>query len=101
MLVKRGDIWHSRIMFQGKLYQRTLRTKSKLEATKYEAIFRSELVKQEFGIIDKSNAPTLEQFTPRLLAYLRNNVVDESFTMYESSRGVNCSKVGALLLSMM
>jgi hypothetical protein len=43
----KGQIaWHSRIMFDGRLYQRSLRTRNKDTATKLEAVFRTSLIKR-------------------------------------------------------
>src|SRR5438105_688693 len=88
MLIKRGRTWYTRLMFDGVLYQRSLRTRSKDEAIKLEAVFRSSLIKGEFGIIDASRAPTLSQFEERLLPHLKANVAPRTHGFYKQNLAV-------------
>jgi integrase len=85
MLIKRGSTWHTRLMLDGKLYQQSLRTKNKTEATKLEAVFRSSLVRGEFGIIDGKQSPTLAQFEQRLLPHLKANVAPRTYGFYKQN----------------
>lgn len=83
MLMKRGKVWHSRIMHDSTLYQRSLHTGNRTQALKYEAIFRSSLVKGDFGIIDAAKCPTLSDFEPRLLSHLKANVAPRTYEFYK------------------
>jgi integrase len=83
MLIKRGATWHTRLMFEGVLYQRSLHTRRKDEAIKLEGAFRTALIKGEFGIIDGSQAPTLAQFETRLLPHLKANVAPRTYDFYK------------------
>ncbi|HXJ91156.1 MAG TPA: site-specific integrase [Candidatus Binatia bacterium] len=76
MLLKRGRIWHSRIKFQGQTHARTLRTSSKAEAQRLEAVFKSSLIRGEFSIIDSRNAPTFTEFEERVLAHIKVKVAE-------------------------
>jgi integrase len=85
MLQKRGDVWHTRLMFQGTLYQRSLRTKNKQEAAKLEAVFRASLIRGEFSIVDSRNAPTFEEFEERVLAHIKPNVAPRTYGFYSQN----------------
>lgn len=85
MLIKRGRTWHSRIMFDGRLYQQSLRTRNKDTATKLEAVFRTSLIKGEFGIVDSRRTPTLAQFEDRLLPHLKANVAPRTYGFYKQN----------------
>jgi integrase len=84
-LIKRGRTWHTRLMFDGKLYQQSLRTHSKDTATKLEAVFRSDLVRGEFGIHDARKAPTLAQFETRMLPHLKANTAPRTYGFYKQN----------------
>lgn len=88
MLIKRGAVWQTRLMFNGTLHQRSLRTRSKTEASQLEAVFRSALVKSEFGIIDSRNAPSLEKFQEKLLAHLKANTAERTYGFYKQNLSV-------------
>ena len=88
MLLKRGRIWHSRIMHAGKLYQKTLRTTSRTQAEKFEAIIRSELLKGEFGILDAAKTPTLMEFEARLLLHLKAHTAPRTYGFYKQHLNV-------------
>jgi integrase len=88
MLIKRGGVWQTRLMFNGTLYQRSLRTRSKTEATQLESVFRSSLVKSEFGIIESRSAPTLEKFKERLLAHMKVNTAERTYGFYKQNLSV-------------
>ena len=98
MLIKRGRVWHSRIMHDGTLYQRSLRTQNRTQALRYEAIFRSSLVKGEFGILDAAKCPTLAQFEIRLLPHLKANVAPRTYEFYKQHLGV-LDRFGPMALS--
>jgi integrase len=83
MLIKRGTTWHTRLMFEGVLYQRSLHTKRRDEALRLESAFRTSLIKSEFGIIDGSKAPTLVEFEARLLPHLKANVAPRTYEFYK------------------
>jgi len=85
MLIKRGSTWHLRLTFNGRLYQQSLRTKNKTEAAKLEAVFRSSLVKGEFGIVDSRSAPTLEKFEEKLLPHLEANTAPRTYGFYKEN----------------
>src|SRR5437773_9905596 len=82
MLIKRGSTWHTRLMFEGVLYQRSLHTRKRDDAVKLESAFRTSLIKGEFGIIDGSKAPTLAQYEARLLPHLKANVAPRTYDFY-------------------
>src|SRR5215472_3359383 len=83
MLIKRGRIWHSRVMHGGKLYQKTLRTTSRSQAVKFEAIIRSDLLKGEFGILDAAKTPTLAKFADRLHPHWEANTAPRTCEFYK------------------
>jgi integrase len=85
MLLKRGKTYHTRIMLDGKLYQKSLRTHNRSEAIKLESVFRSGLIRHEFGILDAAKAPTLEQFEPQLLAHLKANTAPRTYLFYKQN----------------
>jgi integrase len=85
MLIKRGKVWHSRIMFDGTLHQRSLRTRNESTAVKLEAVFRTGLIKGEFGIIEARHAPTLTQFETRLLPHWESNVAARTYGFYKQN----------------
>jgi integrase len=95
MLILRGRTYHTRLMFDGRLYQRSLRTRLKSTAIKLEAAFRTSLVKGEFGIMDASRAPTLLQFEERLLAHIKANVAPRTHEFYKQNLDV-LNRFGAL-----
>ena len=88
MLIKRGGVWQTRLMFGGVLHQRSLRTHSKAEAAQLEAVFRSSLVKGEFGIVESRSAPTLEKFQERLLAHMKANTAERTYGYYKQNLAV-------------
>jgi integrase len=85
MLIKRGSTFHSRIMFDGRLYQRSLRTRNRATAVKFEALFRAGLIKGEFGIIETKQTPTLAQFETRLLPHWEANCAPRTFGFYKQN----------------
>ena len=89
MLIKRGAVWQTRLMFNGVLYQRSLRTRNKAEAAQLESVFRASLVKGEFGIVQSRSAPTLKGFEERLLAHLKANTgAERTFGYYRENLAV-------------
>jgi integrase len=84
-LIKRGRTWHTRLMFDGKLYQQSLHTRNKDEAIKLEAVFRSDLVRGEFGISDGRKAPTLAAFEARMLPHLKANTAPRTYGFYKQN----------------
>jgi integrase len=85
MLLKRGKVYHSRIMFDGQLHQQSLRTRQRSEAIKLEAAFRTSLVRDEFNIIDARRAPTLTEFEKRLLPHWEANVQPRTAGFYKQN----------------
>jgi hypothetical protein len=75
-------------MFNNVLFQRSLRTRKKTEAAQLEAVFRSSLVKGEFGIVESRSAPTLEKFQERLLPHLKANTAERTFEFYKQNLSV-------------
>jgi integrase len=69
-------------MFDGRMYRRSLKTRKKDDAVKYEAAFRTSLVKGEFGITEARNSPTLPDFETRLLAHLKSSVAVRTYEYY-------------------
>jgi integrase len=88
MLIRRGRIWHTRIMFNGLLVQRTLRTRNRETAVNLEAVLRTSLIKGEFGIVESRRAPTLEEFEERLLPHLKANVAPRTYDFYKQNIAV-------------
>lgn len=84
-IIKRGATYHTRFKFKGELYQKSLHTKSKVEAVKLESLMRAALVRGEYGILDSSLSPTLAQFEDRLLPHLRANCKPRSVAFYAQS----------------
>jgi|GEM_PF-2180017 len=82
-LIKRGKMWHTRIVFEGRLYQKSLHTRQHAEAIRLEAAFRTSLVRREFDIIDSSKL-TLETFRTRMFAHLKANVAPRTYEFYEN-----------------
>lgn len=75
-------------MFNGVLHQQSLRTRNKAEAAQFEAVFKSSLVKGEFGIIESRNSPTLEKFQEKLLAHLKANTAPRTHGFYKENLAV-------------
>jgi integrase len=98
MLLKRGKIWHSRIMHDGKMNWKSLRTNSRDQAVKRESIIRSELLRGEFGILDTAKTPTLAQFETRLLEHWKANTAPRTYGFYKQNLAV-LNKFGSLSLS--
>jgi site-specific recombinase XerD len=90
MLIKRGQIYHTDLVFKGRRYQRSLRTKNKEEARNLESIFRAALVKGDFDVIDDVQNPTLEKFRKRLFAHLKSTVQDSTYVWYEDRYNILC-----------
>ena len=88
MLIKRGSTYHLRLQFGGTLYQKSLHTKNRQEAANLESVFRSSLVRGEFGIIDGSQSPTLAEFEVRLLPHLKSNVSPRTYKFYRENLSV-------------
>src|SRR5579872_6477127 len=82
-LVKRGRVWHTRIEVDGKLYQKSLKTRKRSEAIKHESAFRIAIVRGEFDILDTGGTPTLEGFRKRLFAHLKATVRERTYQWYE------------------
>jgi site-specific recombinase XerD len=85
MLIKRGKVWHSRIMHEGQFHWKSLRTGNHDQAIKHEAIIRSELLRGEFGILDSKGTPSLEQFTSRLQAHWDANTAPRTAKFYKDN----------------
>jgi integrase len=87
MLIPRGkkNIWHSRIMHDGQMHWKSMRTSNHALAVKRESIVRSELLRGEFGILDASKTPTLLQFETRLLEHWKANVAPRTYGFYKQN----------------
>jgi site-specific recombinase XerD len=85
MLILRGRTYHTRIKFNGSLYQKSLRTRNHKEAITLEAAFRTSLVRGEFGIVDGVQAGTLVEFKSRFFDHLRSKVAARSLKYYEDA----------------
>ena len=83
MIIKRGETWHLRLMYQGRLYQKSLKTSNKNTALNLEATFRTNLVKGEFGVTDAAQSPTLSEFETRLFKHLKSNVAPRTYEFYQ------------------
>jgi integrase len=81
-LFQRGEVGHSRIVHEGRRYQRSLKTTSLVEARKLEAKYRIEIVNGEAGI---AKAPTVRELGFRFLNYLPARVKQRSFRMYSQA----------------
>lgn len=82
MLIKRGTTWHSKIMFEGKVHWKTLKTSNYDQAVKHESLIRSELLKGEFGILDVKRTPSLAALAPRLQAHWEANCAPRTARFY-------------------
>lgn len=85
MLIKRGKTWHSRIMHEGRMHWKSLRTGNHDTAVKRESIIRSELLRGEFGILDTAKTPTLMQFETRLLEHWKANTMPRTCGFYRQN----------------
>jgi integrase len=81
-LVLRGKTFHTRFKHLGRLYQKSLKTSNKTEARKREAAYRSDIVRDEFGIADQSKVPTLSQFQERFMAHAKVSVAPDTYQFY-------------------
>jgi len=97
MLIKRGKTWHSRIMHEGQMHWKSLRTSNRDLAGKRESIIRSELLRGEFGILDAAETPTLMQFETRLLEHWKANTAPRTYGFYKQNLKV-LNKYGFLSL---
>src|SRR5882762_4216927 len=59
--------------------------KRKDDAIKYEAAFRTSLVKGEFGVGDGRDSPTLGQFEARILPHLEAHTSPRTYGFYKSN----------------
>jgi integrase len=75
-------------MVEGKLYQKTLRTRDRNIAIKREALIRTEVLKGEFGVIASAKSPTLAQFEVRLLPHWKANVEPSTAGFYGQNLAV-------------
>ena len=98
MLIKRGEIWYTRLMFDSRLYQKSLHTRIKSEAVKLEATFRTSLIRGEFGIMNASKAPLFHQFEERLLLHLKAHVAARTYGFYKENLKV-LNRFGAIATS--
>ena len=97
MLLKRGKVYHSRIMFEGQLYQKSLHTRNRDTAIKLESMIRTELIKGEFGILNTAKTPTLAQFETRLLEHWKANCAPRTAGFYKQNLAV-LNRFGSLSL---
>lgn len=81
MLILRGKVYHLRLKFKGRLYQKSLHTGNRNLAITLEAAFRTSLVKNEFGIATTSKV-TLITFKDRFISALTTKVKPNSLTYY-------------------
>jgi len=72
-------------MHEGVMHWKSLRTSSHALAVKRESIIRAELLKGEFGILDASKTPTLEQFETRLLPHWKANCAPRTYGFYKQN----------------
>lgn len=84
-LIQRGKTWHTRIEFQGRVYQRSLMTKNKNEAITRESALRMALQRGEFGLADHSQIPTLEGFEKQFFKALESKVAKRSLDFYKDA----------------
>jgi integrase len=82
VLIKRGKVWQSRIMFGGFLYQKSLKTRDKQDAMRREAAFRIELTSGEFGLVS-GKTPTLHAFKERFFNALTLKVKPRTLVYYK------------------
>jgi site-specific recombinase XerD len=85
MLVKRGKYFHTKFGHEGLTYWRSLKTGDRNEATKREAVLRSELLKGEFGILSTKTTPCMLDFTPRLKEHWALNVTPNTAAFYSDN----------------
>jgi integrase len=62
---RRGKFYWMRFMFEDKQIQRSTRLTNRREAENYESVFRSRLIKEGFGILERRTVPTLSDFSAR------------------------------------
>jgi integrase len=98
MLIKRGKVWHSRIMHGGRFFWKSLRTGNRNLAAQRESIIRSELLRGEFGILDTARTPTLMQFETRLVEHWKASTAPRTFGFYRQNFKV-LTKFGFLALA--
>lgn len=80
-LYKRNVTWWSRIEHKGKLYQQSLRTKSKNTAVELEAALKTSLISGQRQIAKA--CPTLREFEPRFFDHLKLTVKTSSVKFYK------------------
>lgn len=85
MLIKRGKVYHSKIMHDGVVHWKSLKTGDYNQAVKHESLIRSELLRGEFGILDTKKTPTLAQFETRLLPHWKANTAPRTYGFYRQN----------------
>jgi len=82
MAYKRGNVYWSKITWNGEVFQRSTGCEKKKDAEIVEAAWKTGLAKGEVGILDHANIPTLAAFEKRFLAYLPARVAPRTLAFY-------------------
>ena len=87
---KRGKYYAYHFEYNGEHIQRSTRQSNLKVAKDMEATHRSQLAKGEVGIYDRQPIPTLREFAPRFIEFVKTNNASESgetVTFYLGSDG--------------
>lgn len=70
---KRGSVYKYHFVFNGEHIQRSTRQGNRRVAIDMEAAHRTRLAKGEVGIFERKTAPTLKEFAPRFIKFVKTN----------------------------
>jgi len=85
MLVKRGRVWSTRIMIQNRLYQKSLKTRDRKEASKREHAFVTDILRGDFDLSKQGGVPRLHEFKERLFNALSLKVAPRTCEFYKTA----------------
>jgi integrase len=78
-IYKRGDVYWYKFMWQGKLVRESTKQGNDKLARQMEAAHRTSLAKGEVGIRDKKLIPTLSEFIPRFLPWVKSTTAEKTW----------------------
>ncbi|MFY9560154.1 MAG: tyrosine-type recombinase/integrase [Terriglobales bacterium] len=84
MLIKRGRMWTTRVIIRGRLYQKSLKTRDKKEASKREAAFVTDVMRGDFDL-SKTTVPRFYQFEEQVFNALRLKVQPRTLEFYRTA----------------
>jgi integrase len=78
---KDSNFWHFQFEYRGRRYHRSTGLKNRREAESFANAYRTNLVKQEVGLVPREPAPTLQHFRKSFLENVRAEKHDKPRTV--------------------